>query len=105
AASPLVKGDTRTAARRRLDGLHRICRHWLDTTPANPDVTARRTSKSRARLVVTIDQHGLAGHTSPGGTLSWAGPIASITAQRLGCDSTATFVTLDHNGDVVEAGT
>ena len=32
AASPLVTGDTRTAARRRLDGLHQICQHWLDTS-------------------------------------------------------------------------
>jgi len=105
AASPLVTGDTRTAARRRLDGLYRICRHWLDTAEPDPDVTARRTSKSRARLVVTIDHAGLAGQTSPGGTLSWHGPIAASTAQRLGCDSDATFVTLDPDGNVVEAGT
>jgi hypothetical protein len=105
AASPLVTGDTRTAARRRLDGLHRICRHWLDTAGPDPDATARRTSTSRARLVVTIDQHGLAGQTSPGGTLTWAGPITAATAQRLGCASDATFVTLDHHGQVVEAGT
>jgi len=105
AASPLVTGDTRTAARRRLDGLYRICRYWLDTAEPDPDVTARRTSKSRARLVVTIDQAGLAGQTSPGGTLSWHGPIAASTAQRLGCNSSATFVTLDPDGNVVEAGT
>jgi hypothetical protein len=112
AASPLVTGDTRSPARRRLDGLHRICRHWLDTaTPAGDpdgdtaDPTAKRTSKSRARLIVTIDANGLAGQSSPGGTLTWAGPIAASTAQRLGCDSTATFVTLDENGQVVEAGT
>ena len=48
---------------------------------------------------------GSPGSTSPGGTLSWAGPITASTAQRLGCDSDATFVTLDPNGDVVEAGT
>jgi hypothetical protein len=108
AASPLVKGDTRTAARRRLDGLHQICRHWLDTATPDGDTadrSARRTSKSRARLIVTIDADGLTGHTSPGGTLTWAGPIAASTAQRLGCDATATFVTLDHDGNVVEAGT
>jgi hypothetical protein len=111
AAAPLVTGDTRTAARRRLDGLHRIATHWLDTatpdsdpTGDTADPTARRTSRSRARLIVTLDANGLAGHTSPGGTLSWAGPIAATTAQRLGCDTTATFVTLDHNGEVVEAG-
>ena len=106
--SPLVTGDTRTAARRRLDGLHRICRHWLDTAEPDGDTadpTARRTSRSRARLIVTIDQPGSPDSTSPGGTLSWAGPITASTAQRLGCDSDATFVTLDPDGNVVEAGT
>jgi hypothetical protein len=159
AASELTTGDTRTAARRRLDGLHRICLHWLDNDPSNPDTsnpdtsdsadpscpdsgdssaspdspgsgdsgdssnadsagtaadssgtagrtgdpTARRTSKSRARLIVTLDAHGLLGHTSPGGTLTWAGPITAATAQRLGCDASLTFVTLDQNGNVVEA--
>lgn len=113
AAAPLTTGDTRTSARRRLDGLHRISTHWLDTTDvdpdlgrtgATPDATARRTSRSRARLVVTIDAAGLAGQTSPGGTLTWAGPISASTATRLGCDSSATFVRLDTNGEVVEAG-
>jgi hypothetical protein len=53
---------------------------------------------------VTIDADGMAGDTSPGGTLSWASPTAASTAQRIGCDSSATFVTLDENGEVVEAG-
>ena len=108
AAAPLTTGDQRTAARRRLDGLHTLARHWLDTAvPARDtaDSTARRTSRSRARLVVTIDAAGLAGHTSPGGTLTWAGPITAATARRLGCDTTATFVHLDPDGTVIEAGT
>ena len=108
AAAPLVTGDPRTSARRRLDGLHTLARHWLDTATPDGDTadpTARRTSRSRARLVVTIDAAGLAGHTSPGGTLTWAGPVTAATAQRLGCDTTATFVHLDPDGNVVEAGT
>jgi hypothetical protein len=104
-AEPLVTGDQRTPARRRLDALLRISQHWLDTAPPHPDRTARRTSTTRARLVVTLDANGLAGGTSPGGTLTWAGPIAASTAQRLGCSSDTTFVHLDHNGEVVEAGT
>ena len=65
AAAPLVNGDTRTAARRRLDGLHRL---WPGTgstppppTATPPTATARRTSRSRARLIVTLDHAGLAG--------------------------------------------
>ena len=108
AAAPLTTGDQRTPARRRLDGLHTLARHWLDTATPDRDTadrTARRTSRSRARLVITLDAAGLAGQTSPGGTLTWAGPVTAATAQRLGCDSTATFVHLDPDGNVVEAGT
>ena len=108
AAAPLTTGDRRTAARRRLDGLHTHAQHWLDTAVPDRDTAdpaARRTSRARARLVVTVDAAGLAGQTSPGGTLTWAGPVAAATAQRLGCDSTATFVHLDPDGNVIEAGT
>ena len=68
AAAPLTKGDQRSSARRRLDGLHRLARHWLDTATPDGDTadpTARRTSRSRARLVVTLDAAGLTG-THPG---------------------------------------
>ena len=108
AAAPLTTGDTRTAARRRLDGLLTLARHWLDTATPDGDTadrTARRTSRSRARLIVTLDHPGLTGQPSPGGTLTWAGPIPATTAQRLGCDTSATFVTLDPDGNVTEAGT
>ena len=107
-AEPLVTGDTRTPARRRLDGLLRISQHWLETSPPHPDTTARRTSKTRARLVVTLDAASLTAQPgtqgSPGGTLSWAGRITASTAQRLGCSSDTTFVQLNENGEVVEAG-
>lgn len=104
-AAPLTTGDTRTAARRRLDGLLTLARHWLDTATPDRDRTARRTSRSRARLIVTLDHPGLTNQTSPGGTLTWAGPITATTARRLGCDTTATYVTLDPDGNVIEAGT
>ncbi len=76
-----------------------------------------RTGRHRTQLIVTLDHNGLrepegptgagadAGTASPGGTLSWVGPITAATARRLGCDSLATFVTLAPDGTVVEAGT
>jgi hypothetical protein len=116
AAGPPVRGDTRAPARRRLDALADICRHWLD----RPDETGAangRTGRRRTQLIVTIDPDGLrtphgatgsgdgCGARSGGGTLTWVGPITAATARRLGCDSLATFVTLGPDGEVVEAGT
>jgi hypothetical protein len=117
AAGPPVRGDARTPARRRLDALADICRHWLDR--ADQDGAApRRTGRQRTQLIVTIDPDGLrtptpasgsgdggCGARSAGGTLSWVGPITAATAARLGCDSLATFVTLSPDGEIVEAGT
>ena len=107
AASPLVTGDTRTAARRRLDGLHRICRHWLDTAAPDGD-TADPPRGAPASpgpgSIVTIDQRRVRRAHLTRRHPVLAGPIAASTAQRLGCDSDATFVTLDADGNVVEAG-
>ena len=111
-AAPMVPGDTRTAARRRLDGLAEIARRYL-ADPAAP----RRGGGGHPHLVVTVDQttlHAAArsrdngtgpGGAGPGGTLSWIGRIAGSTAGRVGCDAIATFVTLGPDGEVTEAGT
>ncbi len=121
-AGPLVSGDTRTAARRRLDALADLARRYL-ADPAAP----RRGGGGHAHLIVTCDETTLraggsgendteaarpsagdspgARSAGPGGTLSWIGRIAGSTARRAGCDSLATFVTLGPDGDVVEAGT
>ena len=114
AAGPPVRGDTRTSARRRLDALADICRHWLDR-PDQTGAAGGRSGRRRTQLIVTIDPDGLRaprevtgpgdGRASAGGTLSWVGPITAATARRLGCDSLATFVTLGPDGEVVEAGT
>jgi hypothetical protein len=117
AAGPPVRGDTRTPARRRLDALADICRHWLDR-PDETGSASGRTGRRRTQLIVTIDPDGLrtpsdgtgsgdggCGARSAGGTLSWVGPITAATARRLGCDSLATFVSLGPDGEIVEAGT
>lgn len=123
AASPLLPGDRRTAARRRLDGLVAICRRYL----ASPD--APRTGRvGHPHVIVTVDAHTLAADASaaapgraapdgspkgstnasvsgsPGATLSWIGRIAGSTARRLGCSSLATIVAIGPDGRVVEAG-
>ena len=110
-----MRGEARTPARRRLDALSDICRHWLE----HPDTArAGRTGRHRAQLIVTLDHHGPrdpavdtaapgAAHpaTSPGDRLTWAGPITAATARRLACDSQATFVTLGPDGSVAQVGT
>ena len=58
AAGPPVRGDTRTPARRRLDALADICRHWLDR-PDEGGTACGRTGRRRTQLIVTIDPDGL----------------------------------------------
>ena len=61
-AAPLVPGDNRTAARRRLDGLADICRRYL----ADPDAP-RRGGGGHPHLIVTVDQttlHAAASRTA-----------------------------------------
>ena len=65
-AAPLVAGDRRTAARRRLDGLADICRAYL----AHPD-TGRAGRGGHPHLIVTLDADTLA-----------AEPAASTAAGR-----------------------
>jgi hypothetical protein len=122
-AAPQVRGDTRTAARRRLDGLAEIARRYL----ADPHAP-RRGGGGHPHLIVTVDQTTLrttggasAGNGadsnagrgqgpvsvngSPGATLSWIGRIAGATAGRVGCDAMTTLVTIGTDGEVTEAGT
>ena len=69
-AAPLVAGDTRTAARRRLDGLADICRAYL----AHPD-TGRAGRGGHPHLIVTLDADTLA--AEPAATaLPLPGPAA-----------------------------
>jgi hypothetical protein len=121
-AAPLVCGDTRTAARRRLDGLAELARRYL----ADPHTSCR--GGGHPHLIITIDHDTLRaagsradtggrgsqgdrgavtepGGAGPGGTLAWVGRIAGSTAGRVGCDATATFVTIGPDGEVTEAGT
>ncbi len=89
--------DGRTAARRRLDALVEVSRHYLDCQQA-PDV--RRPG---AHLSVVTGAGTLAGE--PGGSsLDWGGVISGETTRRLACDATITPVTVGPLGQVLDVG-
>ncbi len=89
--------DGRTAARRRLDALVEVSRHYLDCQQT-PDV--RRPG---AHLTVVTSAGTLKGE--PGGSsLDWGGVISGETTQRLACDATITPVTVGPQGQVLDVG-
>ena len=121
AASPVVSGDPRTAAQRRLDGLAEIAKRFLESADA-----PRSGGGGHPHVIVTVDSHtvaatvsaepdppspatpcsgGLAVPGSPGATLSWVGHIGGATARRVACDAVVTSVRLGPNGEVVETST
>ena len=98
-AGPLVTGDKRTAARRRLDALADICRAYL-ADPAAP----RRGGGGHPHLLITIDHHT---HTTDhhDGVVSDLGPRMpaddELTDDEL-TDETAALA--DEAADPVEPG-
>lgn len=111
AAAPLVPGDKRTAAQRRLDALADLARRFL----ASPE--APRVGGLPAQLLVTMDADTLSwgsplgapgssrdehsSSRSPGATLGWLGHIGGSTARRLACNCDITTVAIDEAGSVV----
>jgi hypothetical protein len=99
-AAPLITGDTRTPAQRRLDAITDICRRFL----AAPDTP--RDRGGRPHVIVTTDDSTLRGEApSPGATLSWVGHITASTAHRVACDAQLTTVTLGPDGEVTQTRT
>ncbi len=89
--------ERRTSARRRLDAMVEIMRHYLDCQQA-PDV--RRPG---AHLTVVTGASTLAGE--PGGSaLDWGGVISGETTRRVACDATITPVTVSPQGHVLDVG-
>ncbi len=89
--------DGRTAARRRLDALVEVSRHYLDCQQPG-DV--RRPG---AHLTVVTGAGTLRGE--PGGSaLDWGGVISGETTRRLACDATITPVTTGPVGQVLDVG-
>ncbi len=111
AASPLVAGDTRSAAQRRLDGLRELCARFL----ASPDTP--RQGGGRPHVIVTTDRATLRGTPppvespspgetlSPGAMLSWVGHVTGSTARRIACDAAVTTVTIGPDGEVTDTRT
>lgn len=95
--------DTRTAARRRLDALLNIVRHYLDCpTATSVDPGTRRTG---VHLSVIVSESTL--RAQPGasaGHLSWGGVISAQTARRLACDSTFTPILTSASGRILDVG-
>ncbi len=89
--------DGRTAARRRLDALVEVSRHYLDCQqPAD----VRRPG---AHITVVTGAGTLAGE--PGGSsLDWGGVVSGETTRRLACDATITPVTVSPQGQVLDVG-
>ncbi|MEO7745805.1 MAG: DUF222 domain-containing protein, partial [Actinomycetota bacterium] len=89
--------DGRTAARRRLDALVEVSRHYLDCRQT-PDI--RRPG---AHFTVVTGAATLQGE--PGGSsLDWGGVISGETTRRLACDATITPVTVGPLGQVLDVG-
>lgn len=108
-AVPVVTGDGRTPAQRRLDGLVEICQRYL----ASPDAP-RQGGGGHPHVIVTMDAATLAGPEpgadgsqtgSPGAVLSWLGHIPGSTARRIACDAEITTVRLGPDGEITETGT
>jgi hypothetical protein len=115
AASPLVTGDTRTPAQRRIDALADLARKYLNS----PD--APMVGGGHAHLILTVDARTLSyepdsddrdsdtagnspGGAGPGGTLSWVGPVTGSTARRVACDADVTYVAIDQDGHAQVTG-
>ncbi len=81
-AAPQVSGDTRTAARRRLDGLAEIARRYL----ADPDAP-RRGGGGHPHLIVTVDQTTL--RTTGSAAAGNGEPVATPAVVKVRSASTA----------------
>lgn len=102
AASPVVTGDRRSPAQRRLDGLGEISRRFLEASDA-----PRTGGGGHPHVIVTVDAATVADadEMSPGATLSWVGQITGSTARRIACDAEVTTVVLGRDGEAIESCT
>ena len=91
--------DDRSRDRRYADALVELAGHGLDASPLP------RVGGQRPHLQVTTSLETLVGTAgAPAGMLERAGPIGTLTVQRLACDSSVTRVLLGSDSAVVDVG-
>lgn len=90
--------DPRSPAQRRADALTELARRAMDN--GVPD-----SGGVRPHLQVTIDLPALLGHPhTPGGELTWTGPVPTRIARLLGCDATITRIVLGPDSQPLDVG-
>jgi Domain of unknown function (DUF222) len=91
--------DDRSRDRRYADALVELAGHGLDASPLP------RVGGQRPHLQVTTTLETLVGTAgAPAGMLERAGPIGTLTVQRLACDASVTRVLLGSDSAVVDVG-
>jgi hypothetical protein len=91
--------DGRDKGQRLAGALHEICLHALD------DGTAPRLGGVRPHLTLTGSIETLLGIPgAPAVTLENGSPLSAATMQRHACDASVSVITLDRNGEVLDAG-
>jgi len=93
------KGDERTPEQRNADGLAEVMRRQLESG-ALPSVGGRKP-----QLMVVVNAETLAGAAgAPAARLEGVGPISTETAKRLLCCGSASVLTTDKKGVILDLG-
>jgi Domain of unknown function (DUF222)/HNH endonuclease len=92
------RGDRRSPAQRRADGLGEICRQWLDRGD-RPVVAGERP-----HLTLTIPARELGASSVATGELDHAGPVPAATARRLACDAAIMRIVLSARSEPLDVG-
>jgi hypothetical protein len=96
---PPARGDQRTPAQRRADGLVDVVRRQLD----GGDLP--QAGGQRPHLTLTADLATLAGLAGSGAAdLDWGQPVPSETVRRIACDASVTAVVVSEAGDPLSVG-
>jgi hypothetical protein len=90
--------DTRTLAQRRVDALHRIVLHYLDSKD-RPSVAGERP-----HITLTVDKQTLRDGGGDICELDRTGPVDAETARRIACDAAITRVIMAGPSQPLDVG-